>query len=234
MKYEAVPATDEGEEGKVSGHTPEPCPRYMYSRELLATTSLLIVLLVLSNLGWIWVALSRPSTSTHHLSNFPTIDMTHTTFYQDTPFNGEDEEKHHADELWKGLFPSGNGQVSISNTEASANKLPDSISDPDDGDKVMYVLAGYHNLHCLTILRSAFFHYHVHGKEMSPWPHVVHCLDQIRQTLMCNFDMTFVPMTGPKEFKDGHEHVCKDYWQIHNWTSTYRSAYAPGDDDLDH
>jgi hypothetical protein len=123
MKYEAVPATDEGEEGKVSGLTPEALPRYMYSRKLLATTSLLIVLLVLSNLGWIWVALSRPSTSTRHLSTctlfffqvntsnhayeylVPTIDMTHTTFYQDTPFNGEDEEKHHADELWKGLFP---------------------------------------------------------------------------------------------------------------------------------
>jgi hypothetical protein len=48
----------------------------------------------------------------------------------------------------------GNGQVSISNTEASANKLPDSISDPDDGDKVMYVLAGYHNLHCLVRLSA--------------------------------------------------------------------------------
>ncbi|KAJ5165645.1 uncharacterized protein N7500_007475 [Penicillium coprophilum] len=214
MKYEAVPATDEGEEGKLSDYTPsEACPRHRYSTKLLATTLILIVLLVLSNVGWIWVAISRRSMSTYHHSNFPSIDMTHTAFYQDTPFNGEEKEKPHADELWKGLFPY-------------------SIQDPDAEDKVMYVLAGYHNLHCLTILRSAFFHYHVHGKEMSPWPHVVHCLDQIRQTLMCNFDMTFVPMTGPKEFKDGQEHVCKDYWQIHNWTSGYRSAYAPGDDDL--
>jgi hypothetical protein len=94
--------------------------------------------------------------------------MTHTAFYQDTPFNGEDAEKPHADELWKGLFPcksyhaalkkrllmysttAGNGQVSISKTEASAKMLPDSIQDPDAGDKVMYVLAGYHNLHCLV------------------------------------------------------------------------------------
>ena len=56
-------------------------------------------------------------------------------------------------------------------------------------------------------------------------PHIIHCIDLIRQSLMCQPDLTI-------EVKDpeiggvtgfGTQHQCRDWEELINWTSKWQS-----------
>lgn len=64
-------------------------------------------------------------------------------------------------------------------------------------------------------------HYYLEEEQTAPWAHVVHCLDMIRQTLMCNMDTTLMWLHDPDTFADGQLHVCRDFWQLHHWASQH-------------
>lgn len=75
---------------------------------------------------------------------------------------------------------------------------------------------------CLqTVLRTALWHYRLGEELTDPWSHLVHCLDMVRQTLMCNLDTTVMWTWDPDTFADGQLHVCKDYWQLHQWATEH-------------
>lgn len=124
----------------------------------------------------------------------------------------------------------GNGLVSVSRSDREAHGLPETFPDPDTPGNGLYFMAGYHNLHCLAKIRTSVFQSQTQMNQSEPWAHIVHCIDQIRQTIMCNIDTTLVPMISHKEFKDGHYHVCKDYRDVFEWASQHRPVVAPEDE----
>ncbi|TGO30054.1 hypothetical protein BPAE_0008g00460 [Botrytis paeoniae] len=167
------------------------------------------------------------------IDEYPPHKTIHTAVFQDTTYGDIDAKKPQADFLWRGLFPSGNGLVSVSKSDREAHGLSETWPDPDTPGNGLFFMAGYHNLHCLAKIRTSVFESQAQKNQSEPWAHVMHCIDQIRQTIMCNIDTTLVPMSGPKEFKDGHYHVCKDYRDVFEWASQHRPVVAPEDSEAE-
>ncbi|TGO84856.1 hypothetical protein BPOR_0457g00010 [Botrytis porri] len=58
----------------------------------------------------------------------------------------------------------------------------------------IYFLKALHGLHCLKVLRRAFNDYERGDEIGSSAGHVHHCLDALRQDMMCNADDSPMPM----------------------------------------
>lgn len=101
-------------------------------------------------------------------------------------------------------------------------------------------LSVFHNLHCLNEIRLALEHHHDESAE-EDWmhqgrAHLDHCVDQIRQALMCHADLTPVPMIpvegGPEGaiLGNGEIHTCRDFDAIWEWVEERgRKQTALGD-----
>ncbi|KAL6880761.1 hypothetical protein J3F83DRAFT_719732 [Trichoderma novae-zelandiae] len=92
---------------------------------------------------------------------------------------------------------------------------------------------GMHHLHCLNLLRKALYFNYNHYKELGEHAfvneefilrlHVTHCLDTIRQVLMCNVDtgvlgQVWIDPKEPTAFPVfSTKHVCKNYDDIRQW-----------------
>ncbi|KAK7683575.1 hypothetical protein QCA50_013413 [Cerrena zonata] len=83
-------------------------------------------------------------------------------------------------------------------------------------------LSMYHQIHCLDSLRNAILGRHGHGgasHEKRDVEHSHHCLNYLRQTIMCNADMTLEPeiREGSQDVGEGLAvtHVCKDWSKVH-------------------
>ena len=78
----------------------------------------------------------------------------------------------------------------------------------------MFVISMFHELHCLRLLNLAFSKANVANKG-----HIKHCLNYIRQGVLCTPDLTLEP--GDFEQRDfevdrsGTTHTCR------NWRSVY-------------
>jgi hypothetical protein len=72
--------------------------------------------------------------------------------------------------------------------------------------------------------RSAVGLQHEHGSGDTPYlPHIRHCIDLLRQSLMCRPDLTIEikneELGGVTGF--GTEHECRDWEQLQLWTSRW-------------
>jgi len=83
-----------------------------------------------------------------------------------------------SDSEWASLFPTNGGRIP-------------SPSNPDE--EVM--LSMHHQLHCLDIIRIAYLGLHTKPSTMPPvdYADVDMCLEQLRQNIMCNCDLTLEP-----------------------------------------
>ncbi|KAH6717964.1 hypothetical protein DL95DRAFT_332213 [Leptodontidium sp. 2 PMI_412] len=229
MKYSQLPESD-SEKSSESEWPPAPQGRQHNVPFLLQTG--VFVLLLISNVGWILTLWSIPPRPVG-IDEYPPHKTIHTAVFQDTTYGDIGAKKPQADSLWRDLFPSGNGLVSVSKSDREAHGLSETWPDPDTPGNGLFFMAGYHNLHCLAKIRTSVFQSQAQKNQSEPWAHVVHCIDQIRQTIMCNIDTTLVPMSGPKEFIDGHYHVCKDYRDVFEWASQHRPVVAPEDEEAE-
>ena len=98
----------------------------------------------------------------------------------------------------------------MANTWASERNLPQSTVDAKDPRRSIYFVALYHQLHCLTVVRAALYHYEEGVKQTVEWPHMLHCLDSIRQALLCAADDTPLYSNGSAVYGDKQLHVCRD------------------------
>ncbi|KAI1121060.1 hypothetical protein F5Y10DRAFT_257088 [Nemania abortiva] len=102
----------------------------------------------------------------------------------------------------------------------------------------------YHQLHCLDITRKFIWrdHYqHVDTFQDPPemvWEHVDHCIDLLRQVLMCNGDIGLIFYTdvGEKQpvARVSTTHMCRNFSQITDWVKGHDSElgiYAEADVD---
>ncbi|RKF60825.1 putative tat pathway signal sequence [Erysiphe neolycopersici] len=94
-------------------------------------------------------------------------------------------------------------------------------------------IEGLHHLHCLNLVRKALYYnidyYRSAGKgafvnnDFIVWRHVSHCLDIIRQQLMCTPNVGLLGQIwwdrrAPKAFVDFNtQHKCQNYDAIRDW-----------------
>ena len=113
-----------------------------------------------------------------------------------------------SDSDWASLFPTNNGRI------------PSPIN-PDE--EVM--LSMHHQLHCLNIIRIAYLSLHTTPSTMPPvdYTDVDMCLEQLRQHILCNCDLTLEPtvlvrmingVIAPGSNGIGVEHRCLNWEKL--------------------
>ncbi|KAI6283509.1 hypothetical protein MCOR27_003251 [Pyricularia oryzae] len=133
------------------------------------------------------------------------------------------------DELkaWSHIMPVGRGLVMVN----SSGLPPQPGLDP----KLPRGASGWtgvaHQLHCLYSTKHAFYdlYYNRTGDKTTPlfgvsWQleHLNHCWDYVRQTIMCNPDLT-VEWRGAMEGTGwGYERQCKKWEPIYDWLEKHR------------
>ncbi|EKM56659.1 uncharacterized protein PHACADRAFT_253907 [Phanerochaete carnosa HHB-10118-sp] len=97
--------------------------------------------------------------------------------------------------------------------------------------KRFFSLSLYHQIHCLDSLRHAILngkshdgeqgHGHGHTRKRDV-EHSAHCLNYLRQTIMCAADLTLEPeiVLGSSDVGEGlgAVHVCRDWSRVHEYT----------------
>ncbi|KAF1963933.1 hypothetical protein BU23DRAFT_72452 [Bimuria novae-zelandiae CBS 107.79] len=135
---------------------------------------------------------------------------------EDSPYAGPPSER--VDEAWKKLLHHINIRVSHGEMQ-STNQTSVPLA---DGNGFLAWMDVSHQLHCVKYLRQWIYRQHYHpdvGLDEEPhWLlHIDHCLDLIRQALMCRADtsiMTFnwvANRSEPMLKLDSPEHVCIDW-----------------------
>ncbi|KAG9235074.1 hypothetical protein BJ875DRAFT_399930 [Amylocarpus encephaloides] len=157
--------------------------------------------------------LSQSSTSRSQLE----LETVTQTFYYNRSFSYPPSE--HTKSAWNELFPPEGGfftHPTIAPTRSA--------------------LAVFHQLHCTNGIWLAYWANHdaaVHGQKLSDEDlpphiqpsHVRHCIDLLRQTLMCHADTTIElvdkEIKGVRGFRTPHQ--CKNWEQLKQWTTEHAS-----------
>ncbi|KAJ6629331.1 hypothetical protein B0H10DRAFT_1939740 [Mycena sp. CBHHK59/15] len=145
------------------------------------------------------------------------------------------------DEAWNDLYNFGISQI----PKIQAALLPNKTH-PIPGDEGNYIveLDVFHNLHCLNMIRKALnFEYYT---EMDPRvvetnDHLNHCVDWLRQSLMCAGDTSVVVWQWDEAqkkttFQGDVAHTCRNFEKLREWgkshmiRTTYNSSVRIEDD----
>ncbi|MCJ1371185.1 hypothetical protein MMC20_002400 [Loxospora ochrophaea] len=117
--------------------------------------------------------------------------------------------------------------------------LPSAQRWPWDESKGVYFLEGLHNLHCVKYLRKALLELH-EGRPLSiSVRHLKHCLDGLRQFVMCNADDTprytgrLHDQAAEKEPFGGvgQPRMCRDWEKFMNWATENSACFRWVPDD---
>ncbi|KAL7917364.1 hypothetical protein ACQKWADRAFT_306946 [Trichoderma austrokoningii] len=92
----------------------------------------------------------------------------------------------------------------------------------------------FHQLHCLNSIRMALRpdYYTPQNEEPVHTMHIYHCLDYLRQGIMCASDMTTIPIKWSTERarilqQTDVVHTCRDFDKIHAWTAARDASSHP-------
>ncbi|SMR55209.1 unnamed protein product [Zymoseptoria tritici ST99CH_1E4] len=199
---------------------------------LLASNLLSFMLLLLPRL-WSHLPPTTPDpTSTSNASNMfspaPTIALvselpTHPVqFHWSTAYSSPDDSE--ADDLWNAI-DTAHGYIAVEHEWARERGWMASMPVPGDETKALYVLEGYHQFHCLKIVRTVFLQ-SIAGKELSyPVQHARHCFDYFRQFIQCHADPTPLYTLGRHTSGDGQWHMCKDWNALRDYATENSACF---------
>jgi len=140
------------------------------------------------------------------------------------------------DDLWDKLY-GGTGFSLID--EKSQAKLPNkSVEVPGTG-KYLVTLEMFHKLHCLNVLRMTNYPdrypeynlFNENGKRlMMRQGHVDHCIDRLRQGVMCSGDTGTLYWTWIEDLQQyrinmSSTHSCRNYDKIRDWAFSANYDY---------
>lgn len=110
-----------------------------------------------------------------------------------------------------------------------------SVQHPGDASKSIYQIDMFHSMHCVVSFHfSACCIHHVHQIKqyrlrnkltshapLEEWPrddeHTLHCLDYMREQLLCNSDLTLEGTDDLLHFNKNSGHVCRSNDAITAW-----------------
>ncbi|CZR67917.1 uncharacterized protein PAC_17816 [Phialocephala subalpina] len=111
------------------------------------------------------------------------------------------------------------GMVAI--TEAEQDALGLNTSRSPHSNELFVILQVYHDLHCLKIMRESFWSF-VEGGTAS-WGlklHFDHCIDALRQVVMCYADLSPIPKTpGAIDATRNVNRQCRNWDTIEKWAT---------------
>ena len=135
---------------------------------------------------------------------------------------------NHTRQAWMNLFPKGKGYVSMSSIE-SAGPVADFVQHQSSDGTGRFGIAAFHQLHCLYLIYEDFYGA-LDGTLAEPGMHFSHCLDYLRESVMCAADTTLEPFKGKFDAGGGGKgvdgtgsvHQCRDFIQVYEWAERFR------------
>ncbi|CAI0649507.1 unnamed protein product [Colletotrichum noveboracense] len=153
--------------------------------------------------------------------------------YWDYDDNFLDHNVTIATQFWKGLFPDGDGIVALNDEEVKSLDLTQSARSFRDSTKSIYLVSAFHQLHCLSQLRSLIIKAHQNPKftfsDPTYYP-TMHCVDIVRQQILCHADGTLIYKRQQDKYPgDGGIRVCNNFDALTHWTKEHANQSFPGD-----
>lgn len=107
---------------------------------------------------------------------------------------------------------------------------------PWDNERSIYYIKGFHDLHCLVsrlsfpwtraeltwhqkLIRKAIVTKHSGDGQTFSLHHLLHCLDGLRQDIMCAADDTPMPAAVAHHVGDGQLRRCRDWNKLTAWAT---------------
>ncbi|KAG6268286.1 hypothetical protein E4U49_007394 [Claviceps purpurea] len=151
-------------------------------QRVIYTLSVLLCISIIMN-GWLATRLRlSPSPS-------PVPSIANLRWNQPTPIPFD--ERNIDDPLWDDPeYDYFDGFVALDHEFAKKNKILSSQNWPWDHSKGIYVLHGYHSLHCVYVLRDALRQFRNNDPQSWPFEHLTHCLLVLREDTICTAEDT--------------------------------------------
>jgi len=198
-----------------------PESKYTKLQRLNALLVTFVAFLLLFSLSQ-WFYLSIPNTLDKPigLDMIPTLER---MIHAKTAFFSDDENA--TSQAWEAI-EAGHGIVTVDSDWASSMNLIESMPDPFDPSKSIYVIAAYHDMHCIQYLRRHYFA--MYSGQPVTWPleHDLHCLDSLRQSTMCHADGTLLRTYGQRDAGTQQTVMCRDWDALRDWATAHTACYA--------
>lgn len=165
---------------------------------------------------------NKPPEISEHASLTRTLAQ---PYYTETPFGGNPNTTLEAS-LWYSIDID-SGVISLPDTYTSSHSLHPAQRFPWDHTRGIYIVHGYHNLHCLKIIYIAMHEYQTGSAQSRKWKHISHCFDALRRQVLCDADDT--PRAVRKGFDGvsgiGQERMCRDWGRLEEWARRNTACY---------
>lgn len=137
-----------------------------------------------------------------------------------------------ADAYWQNItFHSRNGLVSLPKTSVLSQGLELSGL-PTYPDQTVLQVDLFHQLHCLERIRhdinnmAWLVEVDPIRDDNEPYTvHTLHCVDYLRQSLMCQADLTLVSTEKTLEFDRTPPRMCRDFEAVRQWVFDHKWEY---------
>jgi len=160
-----------------------------------------------------------------------TLQTTYTRLNWWTEYS--DKNFTETDALWDEMNTA-HGFVAIDRSWAKERHWPDSMHFPTDPSKNVYLLEAYHLLHCVNVVRKVFWEAIDHEEQYSfnP-PHAGHCLDMLRQYVICKADNTPLYVFGDDTAGDEQYRKCNSWESLRQYATANSACYRDTPKDAD-
>ncbi|KAM3448134.1 hypothetical protein MY3296_008055 [Beauveria thailandica] len=161
----------------------------------------------------------------------PFIKQTiHHKVFEESNFKGTPRPE--VDDAWEHLLQYNDIRVQKEELEKAGLK---SVPLNDEKGGYFVTLDVYHTLHCVNHLRKSYYsnYYHNPNPVAQQQEHFDHCIDLLRQTLMCHGDISMHPF----EWIDGYrfpwpteqtEHQCRNWDKLVAWSKEHSVSNLEG------
>ncbi|KAI1089106.1 hypothetical protein F5B19DRAFT_468783 [Rostrohypoxylon terebratum] len=146
-----------------------------------------------------------------------------------TPYSSQNDTLQ--DQLWDSINID-SGVVALSDSWAAQHNLRTAQRFPWDQTKGIYILHGFHNLHCLKIIHITLSELRRGVPQSRSRHHVDHCLDALRRQILCDADDTPRATDRRPEVLSGlNQHrMCRSWEQLEDWAKKHTACYKRPED----
>ncbi|KAI9648978.1 hypothetical protein NHQ30_001544 [Ciborinia camelliae] len=130
------------------------------------------------------------------------------------------------------------GSIALTDEYADSLGLPRAQRFPWDEDKGLFFLNAHHSLHCLVILYSVMHELRDSRPLSYTFGHALHCLDTLRQDVICFADDTprYTSELHPGQSGTGQTRQCRDWDALEAWSLEHTSCWRdiqPNNSEID-
>ncbi|KAH8719545.1 hypothetical protein GQ44DRAFT_623299, partial [Phaeosphaeriaceae sp. PMI808] len=127
------------------------------------------------------------------------------------------------------------GVVALSDEFVAATQLPVAMRYPWDSSKGVYLLQGFHNLHCIRTVYRSIMDYHFERPQKIALTHILHCLDELRRDVICHADDTprYAGLQDPPGTGKGQVKMCRDWNALQAWALENTACFRHEDEVAD-